>query len=85
MYEILLHVCSTGDIRSKSVHVSINRNVLKDVMNETNDSETSVTDNPFINAPIYFELFDCGKIFLKNIDATCEQAYMSTPQGKYDT
>ena len=35
-----------------------------------------VTDNSVINAPIYFKLFECGKNFMKNIDAAYEQLCM---------
>ena len=45
---------------------------VKDANNEKNYEQPFVTDNSVINAPIYFKLFECGKNFLKNIDATCE-------------
>ena len=54
-------------------------------MNETNDEEPSVTDNSFINAPKYFKLFECGKNFLNNLDATCERAFMATLQKLWVT
>ena len=44
-----------------------------------------VTDNPSINEPSYFNLFECGKNFLNNIDTTCERACMATSRDKYYT
>ena len=44
-----------------------------------------VTDNPVINEPIYFNLFECGKNILNRLDATCEQACMITSRYKYYT
>ena len=42
-------------------------------------------DYSVIKAPIYFKIFECGKNFLKNIDATYEQACMEYFQKKWDT
>ena len=42
-------------------------------------------NNSVINAPIYFKLLDCGKIFLNKIDAMCERACMENQKEKYDT
>ena len=41
-------------------------------MDETEDEESLVTDPPVINKPSYFNLFQCGKKFLNNLNATCE-------------
>ena len=54
-------------------------------MNKTNDEEPLVIDNSVINAPSYFEIFECGKNFLNNLDATYEQACMETSQKKWYT
>ena len=42
-------------------------------------------DYSVIKAPIYFKIFECGKNFLKNIDATYERACMANFQVKQDT
>ena len=83
--ETLSHVCSTDEresksvivneyylekSESKSVHIRVNTSEVKDAMNETKDEEPSVTDNSVINVPIYFKIFECGKKFLNNLDAT---------------
>ena len=54
-------------------------------MNETEDEEPSVTDNPVINEQSYFDLFECGKNFFNNLYATCEQACMENLKDKYYT
>ena len=54
-------------------------------MNETNYEEPSVGGNLVINAPRYLILVQCGRNFLNNLDATCEQLCMATFQGKWDT
>ena len=54
-------------------------------MNGTKDQEPSVTDNSVINVPRYFKIFECGKNFLNNLDATYERACMATLQGKWGT
>ena len=54
-------------------------------MNKKKNEEPSVTDNSVINVPSYFKLFECGKNFFNNIDATYEQACMATWQGKCNT
>ena len=61
---------------SESVHKSINTNKEKDAIDETDHEEPSVTDNPFINEPIYFNLFECVKNILNRLDATCKRACM---------
>ena len=53
-------------------------------MNKTKYEEPLVTDNSIINEQRYFKLFECGKNFLKNIDATYERACMETLQEKWD-
>ena len=45
---------------------------VKYAMDKTKDGEPLVTDILFINVTRYFELFECGRKFLKNIDATFE-------------
>ena len=96
----LSQVCSTDKIEpgsiqknesckeereSESVQKSINTNKEKYAIDETEDDEILVTDNPVINEPRYFNLFLCGEIFLNNLDATCEIACMSTSKDKYYT
>ena len=98
--KILLQVCYTYNIESeiviviessteesepKSVRKSFNTNKVKDTIGKTEDEEISVTDNPVINYPRYFNLFECGKNFLNNIDYTCERACMATSKDKYYT
>ena len=60
---------STEESKSKRVHKSINKNKEKYVIDEKKDEEPSVTDNPVINEPIYFNLFGCGINPLNKIDA----------------
>ena len=74
-----------GESESKSVHKSINTNKVEYEIDETENEEPSVTDNPVINEPSYFKLFKWGKNFLKNIDATCERACMATLKYNYYT
>ena len=45
----------------KSVHKSLNTNKKNYAIDETEDEEPSVSDNPFIIEPRYFNLFECGK------------------------
>ena len=54
-------------------------------MYETENEEPLVTYNPVINYLSYFNLFECGNHLLYKIDATCEQARMSTSRDKYYT
>ena len=68
---------------SEIVHKSINTDKESDKIDETEDQETAVTDNPVINEPIYFNLFKCGKNFLNKLDATCKRACMETSREKY--
>ena len=58
---------------------------IKYATNKTKDWEPLVTDNSVINALRNFKLFQCSKTFLKNIDATYEQARMSNLQENGDT
>ena len=44
-----------------------------------------VTDNPVINEPSYFNLFECGKNNLNMFDATCERVCMVTSRDRYYT
>ena len=44
-----------------------------------------VTDNLVIMSPGYFNIFECGKKLLNNLDATCEQVCMATSKDKYYT
>ena len=81
---IIVNACSTDKSKSKRVHISVNTSEVKDAMDETKYGESLVTDNSDINVPIYFKLFECGKKFLNNLDATYEQAGMETSQEIWD-
>ena len=70
---------------SKIVHKSINKNKEKDAIDEAEDEEPLITDNPVINYTRYFNLFKCGKNFFNNIYATCERAWMETSKDKWYT
>ena len=69
--------------KSERVHKIINTDKESDKIDETEDKETAVTDNPVINEPRYFNLFKCGKNFLNKLDVTCERACMETSRDKY--
>ena len=75
---VIINACSTDDIESEIVCISVNMSEVKDATNETKDEETSVKDNSVINTLSYFEIFKCGKIFVNNIYATYERACMET-------
>ena len=55
---VIINACYLDKSESKSVHISVNTSKVKDTTNETNNKEPSVTDNPVINAPSHFELFE---------------------------
>ena len=57
----------------------------KYVIDETEDEEPLVADNPAINELSKFNLFECDKNLLKNMYATCEQAFMATSKYNYYT
>ena len=67
------------------VHKSTNTNKEKFAIDETEYEEPSVTDNKFIKELSFFNLFECGKKFLNNIDATCERACIATSKHQYYT
>ena len=69
---VIVNVCSSDDIESKSVRICVNTSEEKYAKNETKDGESLVTDNSVINAPSYFKLFECSKKCLNKLDATCE-------------
>ena len=54
-------------------------------MDETEEEEPSVSDNPVINKPIYFNLLECGENFLNKLDVMCERACMANSKDKYYT
>ena len=82
---IIVNACSTDEKKSKTIYIIVNTSKVKDAINETKNEETLVTDNSVINDPIYFKLFECGKNFMKNIDAEYEQLCMENLLGKWDT
>ena len=47
------------------------------------DEEPLVMDILLIKAPGYFKLFECGKQFFNNMDATYERVCMAYQKGKY--
>ena len=53
--------------------------------NEAEHEEPTVTGDPIIKEPMYFENFECGKNLLNKLDATYEQACMITPRDRYST
>ena len=81
---VIVDACATDKRKSKRVHISVNTSEVKGATNKAKDEETSIIDNSVINAPRHFELFECCKNFLKNIDATYEHAYMANSQEKWD-
>ena len=80
---IIVDESSTEDSESESVHKSINKNKEKYAIDETEYEESSVTDNPVINEPRYFNLFKCGKNIVNRLDATWKQACMVTSRDRY--
>ena len=63
---------STEESESECSHKSINKE--KDAKNEEDNEEPTVTDNPVVKEPGYFNIFACGNNLLNKIDATYEQA-----------
>ena len=61
---------------SESVHKIINEE--KGAIDEIEHEEPTVTDNPVVKEPIYFNLFECGKNIFKRLDAMCKRACMAT-------
>ena len=57
----------------------------RDAIYVTEDEKHLVTDNPVINEPRYFNIFESGKNNLNSIDTTCERACMETSKYKYYT
>ena len=63
----------------------MNKKEEQDAIDDTKHEEPSVTNNPFINEPSYFNIFKCGKTLLNRLDATCEQACITTARYRYST
>ena len=82
---VIVDESSTEESESESVHKSTNTNKEKYVFDKTEDEEPLVTNNPAINQPSYFNLFECGKNLLNKLDAACEQVCMATSRDKYYT
>ena len=76
---IIVDKCSTEEEESEWVHKNINKQ--KDVNNEADYEESSVTDE----VPSYFNIFECGSNLLNRLDVTYERACMATPEEKYYT
>ena len=49
-----------------------NVNKEKDTKNEAEHEEPSVAYNPIVKEPMYYNIFECGKNLLNNIDTACE-------------
>ena len=96
--ENLSQVCSTDKYGSEnvivdessmeksepeSIHKSINKNEGKYAIDVTEHEEHLVKDNPAINDPRYFKLFECGKYLLNRIDVTFKRACMATSRYGY--
>ena len=76
------HVCSMDKSESKSIHemdISVNTSKVKD----TKDEKSAATDIELIKAPGYFKLFESGKEFFNNLDATYECACMASAKENY--
>ena len=80
---VIANKSSTEERESERIHKSINKNEVKYAIGETEYEEPLITDNPVINESSYFNLSECGKNFLNNIDATYEWMCMATLKGKY--
>ena len=81
---VIVKACTSDNIKSIIIHISVNTNKVKDANNKTRNEVPSVTDNSVINAPRYFKLCEFGKTFLNKIDGTCELLCMETPKEKYE-
>ena len=57
----------------------------KDAKNEAYHEEPSLTDNPVIKNPNYFNIFECGNVLLNKLNATCKRACMENSRYKYYT
>ena len=75
----------TEESESESVHKIISTNKEKYAIYETEHEEPSVTYNPVINEPIYFNIVECGKHILNKLDAMCKRVCMKTSTDKYYT
>ena len=69
---IIVDEISTDKRESESIHKSINKNKGNYAIDVIEHEEPSVKDNPVINDPSYFDLFECGKNLLIRIDAKCK-------------
>ena len=76
---------SREESKSEIIHERINTNKEKYVIDKTEHGEPLVTDNPVINDPRYFHLFECGKNILNRIDSMCKRACMATSRDRYYT
>ena len=65
---------------SECAHQSVNKE--KYANNEAEYEEPTVTDDPVVKETRYFNIFECTRNILNNIEATCEQACMATPIDK---
>ena len=59
---VIANESSTEESEPESIHKTINTNKEKYAIDETDHEKTLVTDNTVKNEPIYFNLFECGKI-----------------------
>ena len=57
---VIVNESSTNKIKSKIIHKSININKEEYAIDEIEDEELLVIDNPVIDESLYFNLFKCG-------------------------
>ena len=57
----------------------------KDAKNEAKHEEPLVTYNSVFKEPIYYDIFECGKNLLNNLDATCKRTCIANSRDKYYT
>ena len=55
----------------------------KKANNEADHEEPTVTDDPVVKEPSYFDILECGKNILNRLDSTREKSCMATPRDKY--
>ena len=80
---IIVDKFSTEESESESVHKNVNKE--KYVKNEAEHEEPSVTQDPVVNEPSCFSIFECKINILNQLDAKYERACMAIPRDKYYT
>ena len=64
---IIVNEISTEESESEFFHKNINKE--RYAKNEAENEEPTVTDDPVVKEPIYFNIFERGKNLLNHIDA----------------